>query len=201
MELLNSTDYPNYFLRRLVSWVAKQVDYPVREIRKAEFRNSTEYLRSGRAWLHQKRILVRVGPENRFPGHPYNRGGVPEWPLRRIHALIEVTAHELCHLDQERRVPYRGGKRLHRREREPNMMGRDVMIAFLEKEDELMAQWMEPPKRAAKPKKSAVEKREEAARANLANWERKLKLAKTKVRKYKQKVKYYDNRNAARSGD
>ena len=43
-------------------------------------------------------------------------------------------------------------------------------------------------------KKSVVEIREEKARKKLAEWEKKMNRAKTFVKKYKQKVKYYDKK-------
>ena len=47
---------------------------------------------------------------------------------------------------------------------------------------------------AFSPKRSTVEKNEEKARKKLAEWEKKLNRAKTFVKKYKQKVKYYDKK-------
>lgn len=32
MRLVNTTDFPNYFLRRMVSWCCKQLDFSVRKI-------------------------------------------------------------------------------------------------------------------------------------------------------------------------
>ena len=49
-------------------------------------------------------------------------------------------------------------------------------------------------KMACSPKRSTVEKNEEKARKKLAEWEKKLNRAKTFVKKYKQKVKYYDKK-------
>ena len=43
-------------------------------------------------------------------------------------------------------------------------------------------------------KKPAVERRAKAAAENLKRWERKLKLAKTKVAKYRKRCRYYERR-------
>jgi hypothetical protein len=69
------------------------------------------------------------------------------------------------------------------------------------------ASWHIITSRPEKPKKTReertaalVEKREKLARDALARWQRRLKLAQTKVHAYKRKVRVYDARNAAARG-
>jgi len=86
------------------------------------------------------------------------------------------------------------GRRLTHRESEPERRSKDVLLAFVLNKDSILEKWNEPPKRASTAKKSKAEVNEEVARKNLARWETKLKLAKTKVAVYKKKVDYYDKR-------
>ena len=58
MKLVNTTDYPDYFLRRMVSWCCKQIGYPVRSVKEAKFRNKTGSF-SGHAY-GSRRIVVSV---------------------------------------------------------------------------------------------------------------------------------------------
>lgn len=61
MELRNSTDFADHFLRRMVSWCCKQLDLPAKACQCAVFTNTRDAYR-GRAWSHG-RILVRIGSE------------------------------------------------------------------------------------------------------------------------------------------
>ena len=49
-------------------------------------------------------------------------------------------------------------------------------------------------KTEASPKQPPVKKNEEKARKKLAEWEKKMNRAKTFVKKYQKKVKYYDKK-------
>jgi hypothetical protein len=63
---------------------------------------------------------------------------------------------------------------------------------------ELLAAWSTPlAERAAKPQPTAVERRAAKVTSDLDRWQRKLKLAQTKIRKLKQRAKYYERRAAA----
>lgn len=60
MKLINTTDYPDYFLRRMVSWCCKEIGLPVRYVIEARFGVSRSQ-RGGRAYLWKRKIGVRVG--------------------------------------------------------------------------------------------------------------------------------------------
>lgn len=86
--------------------------------------------------------------------------------------------------------------------------GRRVLAAFEADRERLLAEWNAEPLRAAAalapepnpepqpaaPALSAAQRRAAKAATDLARWERKLKLAKTKVAKYRAKVKRYRKR-------
>jgi ABC-type Fe3+-hydroxamate transport system substrate-binding protein len=75
------------------------------------------------------------------------------------------------------------------------------LLAFRESRETLLADWLrEKPQRPAKPKPSVVDRRAERAAELLAAWERRLKMAKTKVSKYRRKVNYYGAVAARRQG-
>src|SRR3990167_7912559 len=102
MKLVNSTDFDNRFLRRMVTWCCRQVGYKVGRVRSVQFRNRTKRAYSGRA--HGDRcIVVSVGPAELFPTAPDSRPGIVGMILAdRLEALVTVTAHELAHLCQYR---------------------------------------------------------------------------------------------------
>lgn len=59
MQLINTTDYPDQFLRRLVSWCCKQLKIPVKSIPEAKFRNQSGRT-TGRCWSYRGRIVISV---------------------------------------------------------------------------------------------------------------------------------------------
>lgn len=194
MKFKNSTDFSDRFLRRMLSWVCREVGYPLRRIRDVEFGNRQTAAYSGRAW-YSRRILVRVGPEPQFPKRETRPGTNYKWLVDRTEALVVVTAHEVAHLLQ-----YSDG-RIHklnddrRCERDARWQESRVLLAFRDARETLLAEWSDEPEVESKPKpaaKSKQEKNAEKADAKLREWQRKLKLAQTKVRQYKAKVKRYE---------
>ena len=188
MKLCNSTDFPDYVLRRLTSWCCKQIELSVRSVKHAQFRNASKYAYAGGAW-GMRRFLTRIGPDSFFPANG-SYAGVEMIFHDRIEALVGVTAHELYHLKQERE-----GLRRSRLERDADRAANQVLDVFRKQREDLLGEWMKAPKSRPKLKhKSVVERRAEAAFAKQALWQRKLKLAQTKLKKYKQKTRYYEQK-------
>jgi len=110
----------------------------------------------------------------------------------RVNDLVRVTAHECAHRMQNlegsgtrhsRRYGYRtrGGSEKRTRHHE-----RAVLAAFRADRDNLIEAWMQEPKqRTPKPKQTTLDKNT----LKLKQWERKLSLAKTKVRVYRTRVR------------
>lgn len=197
MKIKNSTDWPNHFLRRLVSWCCKQLDHPASKVRLAQFTRYSGAYR-GRAWS-SRRILCRVGSADRFPMAPDNRPGMAgEVFADQTEALVAVTAHELAHLAQYREGRIGGLKQM--RVTEPATRREEVRVlrAFRANREVLLAEWSAAPPKPEKPKASLQDKRAAKAQADLGRWQRKLKLAQTKVRKLKTRVKYYEHAIAAK---
>ena len=235
MKLKNSTDWPDWFLRRVVSWCCKQLDCPVREIKNVTFRNRS-FGMSGRCYIECGNIVVsvvsgaeptcvrvlesqragyRVDPAIIDPVAVQAKNGyrlkvverlesddalaelVEQFERHRLTLLVTVTAHEIAH----RYLYLQGSKtrksRRHNRvtsggsERQTNRLEQMVVAAFEKQRDKLVAQWSEPPaRRNAKPALTKQQRNERKARELLAKWERKLKLAKTKVKQYRTKCRY-----------
>ncbi len=202
MRLINTIDYPDYFLRRMVSWCCKELGLPGRYVREVAFRNSRSAW-GGMAYTNSRRVGVRIGAASHFPSK-YRMRGTRKWfPIAdRTEALVMVTAHELAHLLLRRLGNHsRRGGGLAGSEHNTDWHERKVMEAFQLCRVELLTAWNEPPKpRAPHPKLSLQERRANNAMLLLAKWQLKLKLAQTKVKKYKAQVRYYDRALAAKRG-
>ena len=66
MKLINTTDFPDAFLRRMISWVCKELEHPVRKINQAKYRNRWgDWRTSGHAWWGRRwgnpRYCVSIG--------------------------------------------------------------------------------------------------------------------------------------------
>ena len=135
-----------------------------------------------------------IGDAKHFPCAGFNYRGKQTPDLAdRTEALIEVLAHELIHLDH---YCNQHGDRHSRMEAFTVSESIKVLEAFRASRDGLLAGWSEAPAISAafKPPIDKIAKRAEKAAADLARWERKLKLAKTKVRFYAKRVKYYSRK-------
>lgn len=200
MKLKNRTAWPDHFLRRLVSWCAKTVGVPVKSIRVAEFGSRTHGAFNGRAWSGG-RIRVVIGPTNDFPAEAFLYPGRKTEAFRapayedQLEALVGVTAHELEHI---RGYIHNHNRAIRKRrivgERHTRHAERTVIEQFRAERTLLLLQWHIPPTESAKTKLSLTDKRKRKADADMARWLRKLALAKTKVRKLKTRVRYYEKK-------
>lgn len=202
MKLTNTTDWPDHFLRRLVSYCCGQIGLPVRWMKSATFRNTKgRRTYSGLGGGRSIRATVTTR-ETAFPLPPDSRPGMDNESFAdRLEALVAITAHELEHCRQSREG--RMTTLANRRGLERNTRAVEVRVlrAFRADRDRLVAEWMAPPVRVAKPKPSRAEANEARARKALADWQKKLKLAQTNVRKYRAKVRRYDRIAATRAAD
>jgi hypothetical protein len=198
MIINNKTDYSSHFIRNMVLWVAKKIDLSTRDISKADFFNYSGAYR-GRCWFRERRFNVRIGSDKFFPRTPHIHHGIPCWIETRIQALVLITAHEMVHIDQATRPKPAVRRTSQDLETECERRSRDVLLSFLENQEELLQQWNTEPasKKKVASKKSATEIREARARELLKTWERKHNLAKKKVAAYRTKVAYYEKKKAA----
>lgn len=185
MKLKNTTEWPDWFLRRMVAWCCRELGCSTAIIREAVFRNRKDRYTSGHAWWGGKRgrFVVSSGLKS---------------PVRLVE-LIKVTGHEVFHLkaDQDGIRSRRFGRSSGSSEHQTEWHERRIYEAFEANRESLLAEWNEPPAaRAKKPKPSIVEQRAAKVQADLDRWTRKLKLAQTKCKKLKAKARYYE-RSAA----
>lgn len=197
MKLRNSTDFPDNLLRRLTSWCCKEVGYPVSRVRGVQFRNRTTGPYSGHAY-GTRRICVSVGPASSFPTRPDTRPGMSnEIMLDRLEVIVAVTAHELAHLLQyrDRRSVVLSAAR--KTEFDARWHEVRALRAFRAARETLLAEWSTPPAERPRSVVSVSDRRAAKVFADLERWQRKLKLAQTKIKKLKRRATYYERRQAA----
>lgn len=200
MRLKNTTHWPDHFLRRLVAWTCKEIGLPVRSIRLAEFGKRSRGAFNGRAWS-SGRIRIVIGPASAFPVEPHLYPGrtsdafMSPRMADQTEGLVAVTAHEVEHI-----YGYRNRKGKHRHsERFTRGEERRIMDLFRAQRDALLAEWNETQEVVAKPRRPVQDIRAEKAQKMIAAWERKMKLARTKIAKYKRQVRYYERVAATRT--
>lgn len=222
MKINNCIDCPDHFLRQIIVFCCSELGVPLSYLSEIAFYHTRKSRRprirvladgtkkriyypcySGRAYLSKKTISVRMSPDaDSFPAETYkHRNGLYETLADRVEALVYVTAHEVAHHEQYiRQVKTRRGGRPGGSEVNTDRYAFQVLRVYRDNRDALLAKWSTTLTATIKPKKpkaTAVEQREKNARDLLEKWERKLKLAKTKVAKYRKKVAYYDRKNIA----
>ena len=197
MKVRNTSRFADRFVRRMLRWCIAQLDIPrpVNQrdaIKEAWFRDRRS-LYSGHCYGN--RIVVSISG-NGFPtASSWCRAYTPAtggdvWLYDSIEALVMVTAHELGHV-QDRRLGHFGRGS----EARADAAARCVLRLFRESKDDLVQQWMAGG--AATVTVSLAEVRERKAVASLARWQRKLKIAQGRVRKYTKRVRYYHKQKAA----
>lgn len=204
--------YPSHVVRRAVRWAAKQIGIKAEAMRPLTVEVGYRRSRHGFGWggwyRHQRRLVQVLLPRSMTAEHyptsmahnveerEKGRDAHDEWEL-----FVAILAHELEHARCY--AVARNWEERARLNHEPRVRAIDwrVLLAFREARDTLLADWLrEPAKRPAKPKPSVVDRRADRAAELLRQWERKLKMAKTKVAKYRRKVNYYGAAAARRQG-
>lgn len=192
MQLRNSTKWSDRFLRRMVAWVCRQIEMPVGTVRIAEFRNGSTVAMSGRAYYGQRRIIVSINPQ---PAAYPTREPLGNEFRDALEALVGVTAHECYHLAARYVDAHRQATRRHGRHasNERVTTAEEFRVVGLFRMDRfaLFTAWSAEPAATARVVKSAQQRRADKASAALARWQRKAKLAATKVRQYRKRVSYY----------
>lgn len=195
MKIRNSTDWPDYMLRRMTSWCCSQLPLPASKITIATFRNRRTSAWSGHACPWNGRIVVSVGPDGLFPRSCFTHEPGEHF-ADRMECLVAVTAHECFHVAAECRESehyqrtrgYGSG-----RGSSESVTCREemrILRLFRASRDALISEWTIAPQRQEQSLPIQV-KRMNKACDDLALWTRKLKLAQTKVRKLKTRVAYY----------
>ncbi len=140
-------------------------------------------------------LLPKLGKDRHYPASMANNNAEREAGRDvndEMELFVAILAHELEHArccavarNREERA------RLHHEPRVRAVHWR-ALLAFREARETLLADWLrEPASRPVEPKPSIVDLRASRAVKHLARWERQLKMARTKVGKYRRKVAYY----------
>lgn len=182
MELINTTKFPNHFLRRLLSFICKQVEVSPRSIKEARF-GYTTWIYKGKCWNYSRHMIVTVNK---------NEDCFPHDDLKdQLEALVFITGHETAHMRH-------GDHQWRNRTKRPRELNADHLASiclneFRKNRDHLLTLWNKEPAYAKteKPKANLKQRNAEKALSYLKKWERKLKIAKTKVKKYQTQVKRY----------
>jgi len=217
MRIVNTTanpTIPDYAVRRAASFICRQLNLPVRRIRQIRIANRLDGGTSGRCWIASGRLHISVGiVTSSNPDNPEYADGVrpagerfawgddvrqirgPAALRMRTRKMFGVLAHEIAH-----RSLYLAGAGKNRAgaagccEASTQWHANVAIRAFEADADALLSGWLTPPARVARAAEraaatSAVDRRDARDRELLAVWERKLKTAKTKVRKYADRIK------------
>jgi len=204
--------YPSHVVRRAANWAAKHLGMEAKVLRtltvEVGYRKSQSGLGWGGWYRHSQRIvqvlLCRDRAADEYPTsmahnseeRSAGRDVHDEWEL-----FVAILAHELEHARCY--AVARNWEERARLNHEPRVRAVDwrALLAFREARETLLADWLrEKPQRPAKPKPSVVDRRAARAAELLAEWEHRLKMAKTKVSKYRRKVNYYGAVAARRQG-
>lgn len=207
MKITNTTKtprIPDHAIRRMASFCCRELGMRIGELRQLTIRNRSDGETSGRCWLRTGDIVCSVGmilsdmPRDgavKAPGWPglYHQTDTRALRLRCV-KLLDVLAHEIAH-----RYTYLQGAARGPRNRRPGRCERStqwhadlIVRAFQASPDDLLEQWLREPQRperaaaraAADPRRLRAAKDAEL----LKQWERQMRLASTKVSKYKRKV-------------
>jgi len=181
MIFKNSSQYTDHVVRRVISFCCHELEHPVRQISEVTVRKSARVTYRGRAYWPSRRMTLTVGIGT------------------DLEVLVRICAHEIGHLSawhaEQRGVARtrRYGKSTGGSELVVKQWAEMVVQTFRKCRLALGMEWFDPPaKRAAKSKLSLQEQRHAKALKALQTWERKAKLAKTKIKKYRTRVRYYE---------
>ena len=201
--------YPNHVIRRATAWAAKQIGLEGRHRQpltiEVGYRKNRRGHGSWGGWYRHTKRLVQVLLPRGPMGYPQSmahgvaereqgRDANDEWEL-----FVAILAHELEHArafavardwQEQARLNHEGRVR---------SVDHRVLLLFRESRDTLIEEWTKPVAEFAPVERlTVVDRRAERAAALLSQWERRFKMAKTKVTKYRRKVGYYSKAAAKR---
>ena len=208
--------YDRATVKRVVAWAAKQIGLEAKHAKPltVEVGYRKSYPRNGwNGWYRHREKIVQVFLPFEKKHYPANLARTIEerkagWEARDEWELfVSLLSHELEHARSFAVAKSWADRKRLNQETRVRAVDHRVLEAFRASRDALLAEWVVPePLRplaevvtpTLRPKRSFVEQRAERAEELLADWERRLKLAKTKVSKYRRKVKYYQTRRSVK---
>lgn len=212
LTIVNRSGWPDWFVKPVARWIAARAGIDRAYQLNLVGTRDTRRL-AGRAWGHCSRVRVH----RRFSPH----GGWPyttkywkyKWSFtyqlhNRLEAFVDIVAHEMFHATGGHPSKFRkdGRTDVASMEMACERFSKATVEAFRVEWPALRAKCIAELRRDRDRRKAKViaksdptPKLDRAAK-NLANWQRKAKLAATKIKKYKQQVRYYEGRVAAKKG-
>lgn len=222
MTIVNRSKFPDPMLTTLVGWVAEQIGLTWEcKIEFANVRNPS--LRAGMCYGSRHcriRFPVNFNSRGKWPYretyHRYSWAPVYLYN-NRLECLTHLVAHEMIHCVDARKGLWSRPKTRHdhvagmevETERRANAIVLKLREEFQVVKRKISAAMRRQRAAARRTKdrgrirrasiKNSPEAKLARARANLAAWERRLKLAQTKVKKYRRRVGYYERRGVIAS--
>ena len=191
MRITSSLPQPSAVLRKMTIWVCRQIGVSSRKMRVRFARSRAHGGYTGRCYTHG-RLSVRIGKAIAYPMES-NRFGQSCVCQDDWDTIVLILAHEVAHYGD-----HRDGTSSN--ERSAEWQSVKVLSVWQQERYMLLAQWLiEAVAKCKKATRTAPQdRRAEKATKMLTAWQRKAKLAATKIKKYKRQVAYYEKVLAAR---
>lgn len=215
-HIKNRSGWPDWFAIPVARWVAHRAgiyksnrhDYTL-EIVNTKFKDTL----CGRSYGYRARVRVHRRFTPRSGIFPYiTKYWTYKWSMKyalntRIEAFVDIIAHEMFHSTGGRPALFRSEGRTDRQSMEMacERFSKETVEEFRkvwpgELKERVKAELRRNQIRTISVTKSNPDVKLQAALDKLAVWQKKLKLANTKIKKYKQQVNYYQKRSAAKKG-
>jgi hypothetical protein len=146
MDIINTIGWKTPWLRRVIGFCCKDLDYPAQRIVKATFRQAHLAVGGGVAYCRRREIAIKINPVNSYPIYIKKVRDLPEISLRdAVEVLIHITAHEIAHLERWDRIIWNLpiGIRDTLCERDTEALARMVLKSFRDRRTDLLAAWGE----------------------------------------------------------
>lgn len=200
-------EFPSHMVRRAVAWIAGEIGLRRRQRLTIKVGYRQRKRTGYQGWYRHgsRSVEVWIGRDQPFPVRVGNtRQEAERMADDVIELFVNVLSHELEHARAYQTASH-NSTALRRLNSEPRVRFIDyrVLQAFRQRREELLTGWMAAPVETTRPAKvrpTPVERRAHRAGELLAAWERRLRLAKTKVAKYRQRVTYYARAATASAG-
>lgn len=171
-------DYDRFFLRKLLGWVCREVEVSHRKVKLVTFGPTNRIWSCRGNLLHFK---IELSPEMQFP-YRYRKETFAD-PVEFFVYMAGWLIGSAGRISP------------------PKSAAKICLTRFRKDRPKLFQAWIAPEKiRPKKPSLSLVETRKKKVEEALRSWERKFRLAKTKVAKYKKKLAYYEKKISQTGG-
>lgn len=149
MRLTTSIGWNRPWLRQMVRFCCKQLDYPNERLNSATFTRCHNSRYRGKVFLQTRVIRVKINPLNHYPFSDHVPKSLPPVLVADpIELVVLITAHEVAHLERWDRFARKlrfEGKRDTFLEADTERHARRVLEAFRERRPSVLESWDEDP--------------------------------------------------------